>query len=345
VIEDVVVIDAVVHGYHSEPESFTHPVAAITAAALYDGYHRVYSPRGQPEWILERHRFDRADPELLGHAMFEESATDYCVYHDIPLYGLYKGGASPLWVGQGLRERHPGRVSLFGGIWPSHPDVLGEVDRLVEEEGCTGLKFYPFDIYDGVGETVRMDDVEAVYPILEHAQNRGVKTIAVHKAVAMPGCPIQPFHPRDLEDALLAFPGLTFQIIHGGYAFLEETALQLSYYRNATVVLEGASAFLVNAPRKFAEILGAFLAAGAASRILWGTGCTALHPRPLLEAFWDFEMPEDLMEGYGYPPVTRELKRAILGQNAARVLGLDLAELAATSAPHELAAPWSGSPA
>lgn len=246
-IGDAVVIDAVVHGYHSPLESFTHPVAAITAAALYDGYHRAYSPRGRPEWILDRHRFDRADPELLGHALFAESRTDY----------------------------------------------------------------------DGVGETVRMDDVEAVCPILEHAQKRGIRSVAVHKAVAMPGCPIQPFHPRDLEDALIAFPDLTFQIVHGGYAFLEETALQLSYYRNATVVLEGATAFLVNAPRKFAEILGAFLAAGAAGRILWGTGCTALHPRPLIEAFRDFEMPEDLVEGYGYPPVTEALKRATLERTRA----------------------------
>ncbi len=171
-------------------------------------------------------------------------------------------------------------MALFGGIWPSHPDPIGEVDRLVDEEGVVGLKFYPYDIYDGVGEEVRMDDTEAVYPILEHAQKRGIRSVAVHKAIAMAGCPVQPFHPRDLDDALLAFPGLCFQIVHGGFAFLEETALQLTYYRNAAVVLEGASAYLVNAPLKFAEILAAFLMAGAADRIIWGTGCIGPPPAP-----------------------------------------------------------------
>jgi uncharacterized protein len=342
-IEGAVVVDGVVHGYHSPPESYTHPVAGQVAGALYDGYHKVFSPRGDRRWRLDRARFQRADADLLGSALFAESQTDFCVYHDIPLYGLYKGGASPLWIGRELRARHPGRVALFGGIWPAHPDPIGEVDRLIDEEGVVGLKFYPYDIYDGAGVAVRMDDPEAVYPILEHAQRRGIRSVAVHKAIAMAGCPLQPFHPRDLEDALIAFPDLSFQIVHGGFAFLEETALQLTYYRNASVVLEGASAYLVNAPLKFAEILAAFLAAGAADRIIWGTGCTALHPRPFLEAFWDFQLPPALLDGYGLPPLTPGLKQAILGGNIARILGLDLGAIPAGATGAELAEPWSGS--
>ena len=141
----------------------------------------------------------------------------------------------------------------------------------------------------------------------------------------------------------LAFPKLNFQIIHGGFAYLEETALQLSYYRNASVVLEGASAYIVNSPLRFAEILARFLMTGAADRIIWGTGCTALHPRPLLEAFWDFQLPEAMIEGYGFPPLTPELKAAILGGNIARILGLDLErDRPASRADRELAEPWSG---
>ncbi len=344
-IEAVPVIDAVVHGYHSPPEAYTHPIAAKVTDALYDGYHKVFSPRNDRRWVLDRDRYVRVDPDLLGHALFAESQVDFAIYHDIPLYGLYDGGASPLWIGRELRERFPERIALFGGIWPAHPDPLGEVDRLIDEEGVVGLKFYPFDIYDGAGVTVRMDDPEAVYPILEHAQRRGIRSVAVHKAVAMTGCPLQPFHPRDLEDALIAFPDLNFQIVHGGFAFLEETALQLAYYQNASVVLEGASAYLVNAPQKFADILAAFLRAGAADRIIWGTGCTGLHPQPFLEAFWDFQFPEAMRAGYDLPPVTTGLKRAILGGNIARILGIDLNAVPSGVATREaLAAPWTGTP-
>jgi uncharacterized protein len=336
-IDGALVVDGVVHGYNSPPETYTHPLSETVVTSLYEGYHKVFSPRGEKRWLLDRERFERVDPDLISHALFQESQIDFAVYHDIPLYGLYKGGASPLWIGREMRERNPGRVALFGGIWPEQPDPIGEVDRLIEEEGVVGLKFYPYDIYDGRGVEVRMDDREAVYPILEHAQKRGIRSIAVHKAIAMTGCPIQPFHPGDLEDALIAFPKLNFQIIHGGFAFLEETALQLTYYRNASVVLEGASAFLVNMPLKFAEILARFLMTGAWDRIIWGTGCTALHPQPLLEAFAKFEMPEHLIGGYGLPPLTPRLKQAILAGNIARVLGLEVSP----NADVELAEPWS----
>jgi len=340
-IGDAIVIDAVVHGYNSPPETYRNPIAGLVLASLYDGYHRVLSPRGEPRWQLERERFERADPDLLGHALFAESQVDFAIYHDIPLYGLYEGGASPLWIGRELHERYPDRIALFGGVWPHHANALAEVDRLVDEEGCVGLKFYPYDIYDGAGQTVRMNDAEAVYPILEHARTRGIRHIAVHKAIAMVGCPVSPFDVADMEDVLLAFPDLNFQIIHGGFAFLEETALQLTYYPNVSVVLEGASAFLPNSPLRFAEVLARFLMTGAADRIIWGTGCTALHPRPLIEAFWDFQFPDQMIEGYGIPPLTPRLKAAILGGNIARIMGLAVAG----NEQEELAEPWTGSSA
>jgi hypothetical protein len=52
-----------------------------------------------------------------------------------------------------------------------------------------------------------------------------------------------------------------------------------------------------------------------------------LHSRFFEEAFWNFEMPQDLIDGYGFPPLTEEVKRKILGLNAARLLGIDVDEL------------------
>jgi hypothetical protein len=104
------------------------------------------------------------------------------------------------------------------------------------------------------------------------------------------------------------------------------------------VVLEGASAFLVNMPLKFAEILGRFLMTGAWDRIIWGTGCTALHPQPLIESFWNFQMPEPMLSGYGMPPLTPQLKQAILAGNIARILGLEVSPRPQS----DLAEPWSG---
>ena len=37
-----------------------------------------------------------------------------------------------------------------------------------------------------------------------------------------------------------------------------------------------------------------------------------------------FEMPEDLRDGYGYPELTLEIKRKILGENMAQLHGIEI---------------------
>jgi hypothetical protein len=45
-----------------------------------------------------------------------------------------------------------------------------------------------------------------------------------------------------------------------------------------------------------------------------------------LDAFWEFEIPEDMVEGYGYPQLTEGAKRKILGENLLRLQGIDAEE-------------------
>jgi len=223
-----------------------------------------------------------------------------------------------------MRERWPGRVVVYGGVSPWQDGAVERVDQLVEEHGVLGLKLYPLDIVEGEAKALDMSDPELAFPIFERARQRGIRTIAIHKALPLGPVPIKPFEVRDIEGAAAALPDLTFEIVHGGLAFLEETAWQVARFPNVVVNLEGTSIFLGRSPRRFAEVLGTFLSFGAGQRIVWATGAMAVHPRPLLEAFWELEMPRDLVEDYGMPELTPEIKRAILGENHARILGLDI---------------------
>jgi uncharacterized protein len=45
-----------------------------------------------------------------------------------------------------------------------------------------------------------------------------------------------------------------------------------------------------------------------------------------VNAFWNFEIPQDLVEGYGYPQLTEQAKRKILGENLLRLQGMDVEE-------------------
>ena len=354
-IDDAIVVDAVAHGYNFAPENaLAGDLSTQLGETLYQAIHRGYSPRGDERYVLDQHTFFRGnDVDLLGSALFAESQTDVAVYHGVPAYGMFADGGSPMNVGVGMRERWPGRVALYAPVAPWAPDASEQVDRAVEEYDAVGLKLYPMDIVDGKTTSFRMDDPEVAFPVFERAQARGIKVVAIHKAVPLGAVPMDPFRVSDVEGAALAFPDLMFEIVHGGFAFLEETVWQVARFPNVAVNLEGGGAYLVNAPYRFAQLLGAFLSVGGADRIIWATGCMALHPRPFVEAFWDFEMPRDLVEGHGLPPITVEDKRAILGGNIARIAGLDLTAMAEQAAGDEfggftadadLAEPWSRAP-
>ena len=82
---------------------------------------------------------------------------------------------------------------------------------------------------------------------------------------------------------------------------------------------------------------------------MFGSGFALNHPDPIIRHFWNFEMPPELVEGYGYPDLTPQIKAKILGRNLARMHGIDLEDKRVSIANDrwselrrsEKAAPWS----
>ena len=350
-IEDAFIIDAVTHGYNLDPSNFQATAAAKKFAAIaYPQLHRALSPPNS-RYVLSEEQFVRTcDPELLASCLFDESQTDIGVYHATPLYGFFKDGGSPISIGKAVSALAPGRMLFYGAVHPfDTARAIDELDRQIEENGIIGLKFYPNDLWQGKLTSFRMDDENVAFPIFEHARKRGLRSIAIHKAVVLGPQPLNDFRLGDIEGAALAFRSLNFEIVHGGWAFLEDTVMLAQCFRNIYINLEGGSAFLNIAPRRFATLIGSLLQVGAENQILWGTGAMALHPRPLIEKFWQFDMPEDLMDGYGYPALTQAIKRKIFAGNFAHLHGLSLPDLVAAIPEDErnkrqnkqLAEPWS----
>lgn len=347
-IDDVVVVEGVAHSFKfSDDNLHDLEIGRSVSKFLYQG-HVGAAPDGYAmpwEWFR-----DGDDVDLVASALFAESPNDLAVYHETPIYGYFKNGGSPLYIGEALAERWPGRVMFYGGITPFQHDALDMVDALAERGNILGLKTYPADLYHRRLQSYRLDDPEIAHPIYERALERGFKVIAVHKAIPLGPVPSDPFRVGDIHGAALDFPDLTFEVVHGGFAFVEETCFLLSQHQNVVVNLEGTAGYAYAQPRRFLESIGQMLQIpGVEDRIIWGTGCMGSHPRPLLEAFWNLEMPRDLVEGYGMPELTKEIKAKILGKNFARLHGLDLDTIAAAipedefSGRSEFAEPWSRS--
>ncbi len=81
---------------------------------------------------------------------------------------------------------------------------------------------------------------------------------------------------------------------------------------------------LMTRPVEAAHALGKLLKHCGEDNVLWGTDSLWFGtPQPQIEAFRAFEIPAELQEKHGYPALTSALKAKILGQNAARVYGVD----------------------
>jgi predicted TIM-barrel fold metal-dependent hydrolase len=104
---------------------------------------------------------------------------------------------------------------------------------------------------------------------------------------------------------------------------------------------------LWQAPGRFEAALALLLQWGGPEKILWGTGCTVVHPQHLIEAMWAFAFTEETLARHGIPQIDNNMKRAILGRNYARMIGRDIAELKAAQTgdgfrmARPLKSPWS----
>ena len=344
-LKDAFVIDAVTHAYNLTAENHAVPDAATAIS------HMVYGLTStmKPEYVL------RADlwmgdwrVEDVAAILFNESRTDFAVFHPTAI-GAYRDGMTSTEKAAEAATRWPSRFRSYAAVDPLlGQQALDDLDRQVEEFAPIGLKLYPSSWAEGAHRGWRMDDAEIAFPFFDRARDHGLRTVAIHKAIPFGTVPRAPYRIDDLDIAAASFPDLNFEIVHGGTAFIEETAWLVGRFPNVYINLEGLSAALPSQPRVFASSLLGLCALGGAAvlqRVLWATGCMAAHPRPLLEAFDAFSYPEDLLENSGLlaplPQITDEDKRNILGRNYARMAGLDITELQQAAADDDFTVPAS----
>jgi hypothetical protein len=204
----------------------------------------------------------------------------------------------------------------------------------------------------------RHDDEEVAYPtfeLIEKAYQKlkdrkpGFRNICVHKGLA-PG-PADPLrgHPADLPKAARDWPNLNFITYHaciqstGFHAdslqtiraeklrqgvpdilWTTEYAMLVAPFRNcyAEIGTTWASS-VVTFPTVAAHIMGQLMKFLGPDRIVFGSDCVWYgSPQWQIDALWRFQIPEEMRRKYGYPELTRDAKRKILGLNSATLYGI-----------------------
>ena len=314
------IVDAVVHPYDLGPDNW--PTGDETQLRALHPFHVASSGgAGNPWTLTEAEFFTDFDPDAMTAALFAESPVDMAIIHALPNLGFTRGGVTDVGRMAALRDRHPGRFLLYATVDTPVTDVaIKQLEHQVVAYGVDGLKLYPAFFSDGEAIGWRLDDDDFATPLLEAARDLGIRNVAVHKALVVPPAPEGVFRVEDLAAPLDRFPDINFAVVHAGVVFLAETCALLARHPNLYANLESSFAYILSKPRRFADMVGALLAAAGPERLLFGSGVNLVHPRPLLEAFAAFEMPDDL------PPLTEGIRTKILGGNALRLHGLDAAE-------------------
>lgn len=324
-IGNAFVFDGVAHAFNFDKKNAFGRAGEMFIDHLY-AFHSVLTPADRT--ILTADQYCRKwSVEEIKRMVLDESDTDMLIAQPLPLTDLFYDGLSPWEECAELARLDPERIVFWGSVNPLEGRrALDLMEVQVKEYGAKAFKFYNTRYDYGQPMPWRMDDPQIAFPAFEKARELGVKLIGVHKGVPLGPQPIEHTQTWDMDGAAANFPDLDFVIFHVGLPFLDETCWQLIRHPNLHASLAATVNFVVRSPRMFAEILGKLLFWCGEDKIVYGSEAPIFHPQWALEAFQNFQLPQDLVDGYGYPQLTEQAKRKILGENLLRLHGLDVAQ-------------------
>ncbi len=283
--------------------------------------------------------------------VFVDSDTDIAVLSAVPA----DPQENPLTTAEAARTREmieriggDRRLLIHGGVQPQVPGALDYMQAQAEELKISAWKAYTQ--WGPTGTGYWLHDEKYGIPMLEKARALGVKTIAVHKGVPLPGVmegqnSEKYADPRDMGRTAKLFPDLTFLVYHsafipgvreGPYDRKEKNPrgvnalirtfekYGLAHTGNLYAEIGATWRILMQDPDQAAHVIGKLLKYVGEDRILWGTDCVWFgSPQDQIQAFRTFEISEEFRERYGYPQLTAQARAKIFGLNAARVYGIE----------------------
>ena len=316
---DMFVIDGHMHLWDASPENRRNQYGEGWIQCFYS-FHSALSP-AEAVWPFDK--FCRYGEETLVEDLFVHGHVDMGILNSTYLYEFYHKGFNTHVQNHALKAKYPDRFILCGSFDPRAEEAgLAEFRAMVETYPIQGLKLYTAEWRQG-SRGWRLNDPWA-YRYFELCQELGIKNIHVHKGPTVYPLSRDAFDVHDVDYAATDFPGLNFIVEHIGLPRLEDFCWIAAQESNVYAGMSVAMAFVQRRPRYFAEIVANLLFWLGPDKLCFGSDYAIWSPKWLIEQFMAFELPEDIKQEYGVD-LTPERKRKILGENVARLYGIDLA--------------------
>ncbi len=316
---EVFVVDGHMHLWDASPENWRNEHGKNWIDCFF-AYHNGLSPASE-KWPYEK--FCKYGEENLVKDLFIDGYVDMGILNSTYLYEFYKNGFNDHKQNHAIKQKYPDRFILCGAFDPRHGEKgLDNFQKMVEEYPVQGLKLYTAEWYNG-SRGWRLNDPIA-YKYFELCEKLGVKNMHVHKGPTVYPLSRDAFDVHDVDYAATDFPNLNFIVEHVGLPRLEDFCWIATQEKNVYAGLAVAMPFIHPRPRYFAEIMANLLFWLGPDKILFGSDYAIWTPKWLIDKFMAFELPDDIKQEYGVD-LTMEVKRKILGENAARLYGIDIA--------------------
>lgn len=324
-INDLFVFDGVVHVYDMDPDNLlqdrpdTKPFVQLWDRELWAmRYPTDGAFSGEFEW---KRQFGLDDMYKL---VFQESPVDMAMAHAVPVWDWFRDSFAPLRLNHAFAQAHPDRVLLCGAVDPVHHGVQGalkEMEHQVKELGARSFKFYNGHI----GKSWRCDDPEVAYPLYRKALELGIEVIQFHKGLPFGEWDVDVLRPVDIQAPAREFRDLKFIVHHLALPYFDELLSIAARFPNVYMALSGVMNYLRIAPMEVYHQMGKMLRNVGSHKLIWGSEAAMTGPPgPFLESFAALQIPDELCDGWGYPQITQEDKRKILGGNMAGLMGIDV---------------------
>jgi uncharacterized protein len=262
------------------------------------------------------------DPDALLEYMDKYGVDIACL---LPESMMDTTGYTSRWMSNGAMAKvvdaHPDRFMYQPNISPVKfkgvSNTIWELEYWAVERGAKIFKFYP-------PEDTYINDPD-LWPFYAKAEELQI-VLDIHTGFCwVPPGKSKYALPLQLDDVARDFPDLKIVAFHMGYPYCDDLNMVAMGHPNIYPCLSLLIPWAAGAPRKFAKILGEAMRFVGPDRIIWGTDYAGFGAqiKGAVQGFREFQFPEDMQEGYGYPALTDEDRARIFGLNLAGLLGVD----------------------
>lgn len=273
---------------------------------------------GMEEWEMQKN----ASPENIIKAMDKYGVDIACL---LPESMMDTTGYTSRWCTNGdmakIVETNPDRFMYQPNISPIKQrgvkNAIWELEYWVKERGAKIFKYYsPEDTY--------MNDPE-LWPFYEKAQELGIVLDFHTGMVWVPPGKSKYCHPEQLDDVARDFPDLKINAFHMGYPYGDVLNMIALGHPNVYICMSLLVPWALTAPYKFARLIGEAMRFVGPDKITWGTDYAGFGVQMMaaVKGLRDFQIPEEMQDQYGYPPITDEDRAKMFGGNLGRLMGID----------------------